>query len=176
MKRFYRINQYIQVKEVRVVDETGKQLGVLPLQEALFISRQRELDLVEVAPDAKPPVCKIIDFKKFKYQESKKEQAGKKKTKKQDIKEIRFTPFIAENDFQIRVKRAKEFLQEGDKVKLTVKFVGRQITRRDFGTNVLNKAIAKLTEFAKLESEPKWQGKLLMTVLKPIKNVKNKNT
>ncbi len=176
MKRFYRINQFIQAKEVRVVDEKGKQLGVLPLQEALFTAKQKELDLVEVAPNAKPPVCKIIDFKKFKYQESKKEQAGKKKSKKQDIKEIRFTPFIAENDFRMRVERAKEFLKEGDKVKLTVKFVGRQITRKDFGTNVLNKALDQLKELAKVETEPKWQGKLLTTVLKPIKNVQIKDT
>ncbi|OGD62579.1 translation initiation factor IF-3 [Candidatus Beckwithbacteria bacterium RBG_13_42_9] len=169
MKRFYRINQYVRAPQVRVVDEKGEQLGVISLDEALFKARQRHLDLVEVAEKANPPVCKIIDFKKFKYQEDKKEQAGKKKSKQQEVKEFRLTPFIAQNDFEIRIKRAMETLTTGDKVKLTVKFVGRQITRKEFGENLLKKAIEKLREVSKVESPPKWQGKLLSLVLKPNK-------
>jgi len=138
------------------------------LDEALFKARQQNLDLVEVAEKAKPPVCKIIDFKKFKYQESKKEQAGKRKNKQQDVKEFRFTPFIAQNDFEMRVKRARKMLEGENKVKLTVKFVGRQMTRKEFGQNLLTKAIDQLKEISVVETAPKWQGRLLSTVLKPV--------
>ena len=138
----------------------------MPTQEALFKARQKGLDLVEVASKANPPVCKIIDFKKFIYQENKKARTGKKK-KKQGLKGIRFTPFIASKDFEVRVNRAKEFLTDGYKVKLTVKFVGRQITRKQFGYDLLKKAIQQLEEISKVESEPKLQGKLLMMVLSP---------
>lgn len=169
IKRFYRLNQYIQAPSLRVLDEKGVQLGVMSRDEALFRARQAGLDLVEVAPEAKPPVCKIIDFKKFKYQEDKKQKAGQKKAKASETKEIRFTPFIAKNDFDIRLKRAREFLGEGDKVRLTVKFMGRQITKKQFGYELLNKALTNLKDLAVVEVEPKWQGRLLMMVLKPIK-------
>lgn len=180
MRRFYRINQYIQAKEVRVIDESGKQIGIFSKDEALFKARQKGLDLVEVAPNANPPVCKIIDFKKFKYLENKKQRAGKKKGVKQDTKEVRFTPFIAQNDFNIRIEKTKEFLKEGNKVRLTVKFVGRQITRKQFGYELLKKAIEQLKEFANVEGEPKWQGRLLTINLSPLKkspkeNAKTKN-
>ena len=168
IKRFYRINQYIEAPKVRVISEKGEQIGVIKLDEALFKARQQNLDLVEVAEKAKPPVCKIIDFKKFKYQESKKEQAGKRKNKQQDVKEFRFTPFIAQNDFEMRVKRAKKTLEGENKVKLTVKFVGRQMTRKEFGQNLLVKAIDQLKEISVVETAPKWQGRLLSTVLKPV--------
>ena len=154
---------------MRVVDEKGEQLGVVPIGEALFKARQAGLDLVEVAPEAKPPVCKIINFKKFKYQEDKKARAGSKKSKQSETKEVRFTPFIAQNDFDIRVKRAKEFLEDGDKVRLSVKFLGRQITRRQFGYDLLNRVNQQLKDITKVESEPKWQGRILMMVLAPIK-------
>lgn len=124
------------------------------------------MDLVEVAPNADPPVCKLIDFKKFKYQEKKKLRAGKK-GKKRDLKQIRFTPFIARKDFEVRVNRAKEFLNQGHKVRLAVRFVGRQITRKQFGYDLLKNAVKQLDELAKVESEPKFQGRLLMTVLTP---------
>lgn len=149
-----------------MVDEKGKQLGVIPIQEALFLSRQKGFDLVEVASSAKPPVCKIIDFKKFKYQEDKKLKAGQK-GKRQEIKEIRFTPFIAKNDYLIRLNRVKEFLTDGHKVRLTVKFIGRQITRKQFGYDLLKKAVTELEAISKVESEPKLQGKLLTMVLTP---------
>lgn len=152
-----------------MVDEKGAQLGVINIGEAVFRARQAGLDLVEVAPQAKPPVCKIIDFKKFRYQEEKKQRAGYKKNKGGDTKEIRFTPFIAQNDFELRLKRAKEFLSEGDKVRLTVKFIGRQITKKQFGYELLQKSLASLGTLAAVEVEPKWQGRLLMMVLKPTK-------
>lgn len=135
--------------------------------EALFHARKAGLDVVLVAEKANPPVAKIIDFKKFKYQEDKKEQAGKKKAKQQEVKEFRFTPFIAPNDFEMRVKRARKFLEKDDKVKLTVKFIGRQITRKEFGEELLKKATDLLEEVSAVESPPKWQGRLLTTTLRP---------
>jgi len=138
-------------------------------EEALFKANQKGIDLVEVAPDAKPPVCKLIDFKKFKYQEDKKQREGKKKGIKQETKEIRFTPFIAQNDFSVRIEKAKDFLSQQNLVKLTVKFVGRQITRKQFGFDLLQKAIDQLKDYGKVVEEPKWQGKLLFISLNPIK-------
>ncbi|OGD54529.1 translation initiation factor IF-3 [Candidatus Beckwithbacteria bacterium RBG_13_35_6] len=169
MKRFYRINQYILSPSVRVVDEKGSQVGVMPTQEAIFKARQKGLDLVEVAPEAKPPVVKIIDFKKFKYQEDKKFREGKKKGIKQNTKEVRFTPFIAKNDFEVRIKKVIDFLGEGNNVKLSVKFVGRQFTRKEYGYKLLNEALDKLKGYGRTQDEPKWQGRLLTTTLSPFK-------
>ncbi|MBI4034889.1 MAG: translation initiation factor IF-3 [Candidatus Chisholmbacteria bacterium] len=157
---------------MRVVDDKGQQLGVLTTQAALDKARELGLDLVEVAPTANPPVAKIVDFAKFKYQQKQKEAGGKKKSKSQDIKEIRFTPFIAPNDFQIRINKAIDFLKGGDKVRLVVKFVGRQITHQEFGDNLLAKATGILSQFATVQNPPSLRGKLLMTVLTPTK--KNK--
>ena len=150
-KTFYKINHHIKEPEVRVVDETGAQVGVLTTKEAVASAKKKNLDLVLVAPNAKPPVAKIVDFSKFKYEQKQKHKSGKKKTKSVDIKEIRFTPFIAEGDYNIRIKRAIEFLKDGNKVKLNVKFVGRQITRKQFGQDLLNKAIEELSEYATVE-------------------------
>ena len=135
--------------------------------EALFKARQAGLDLVEVASNTNPPVCKIIDFKKFKYQEDKKQRAGKKKNKAGETKEIRFTPFIAKGDYDLRIRRAKGFLKEGEKVRLTIRFVGRQITRKQFGYDLLKKVNTTLGEISKVEVEPKWHGRMLSMVLKP---------
>jgi translation initiation factor IF-3 len=136
-------------------------------QKAVDQAQQKGLDLVLVAPNAKPPVAKIVDFAKFKYQQKQKHKSGKKKTKNVDIKEIRFTPFIAEGDFNFRIKKAREFLEDGNKVKLNVKFVGRQITRKQFGQDLLNKAIEQLSDLATIEREPNFQGKILSTQLQP---------
>jgi translation initiation factor IF-3 len=127
------------------------------------------MDLVEVTDKATPPVCRIIDFRKFRYNEQKKDQSGRKKGKSQDIKEVRFTPFIGRGDFDSRIKKIRSFLEEGDKVKLTVKFVGRQITRKDFGDRIMNEALVAVEDIAKVESEPTLQGKMLAMVIKPRK-------
>lgn len=141
-------------------------------REALELASQEGTDLVEVASKTNPPVAKLIDFAKFKYQEKRKQLEGKKKSKGQDLKVIRFTPFIAQNDFQIRVKRAREFLEEGDKVVLVVKFVGRQITRKEFGFDLIKKAYIELQEISTMEREPSLKGKLLTTTLSPTKKKK----
>ncbi len=172
-RKFYRINHYIQADQVRVVDEAGKQIGVLSLGEALKKANQVGLDLIEVAPKAKPPVCKIIDFKKFKYLESKKQKEERKKAKKGEIKEIRFRPFIAKKDLEFRLARAEEFLKEGHKLKVTVRFFGREITRKQFGYDLLKKIIGQLSSLSAIEQEPKFFGRQLTMTLSPLKGGQN---
>lgn len=170
--KFYQINQYIRADELRVIDSDSKQVGVLPREEALEMAKAKGLDLVEIAPKAKPPVAKIIDFKKFKYLEAKKEREAKSKSGKVELKEVRFTPFIAQGDFESRMGRIRDFFQNGDRVKVVVKFTGRQITRTDFGRKVLDRIVTELEEEAKPDGEAKLQGKQLYLILNPIK--KNK--
>lgn len=172
-KPFFRINHFIQAREVRAVDEEGKQIGVMTLNQALKEARKKKLDLVEIAPKAKPPVCKIVDFKKFKFLEAKKRKAEKKKAKKVEIKEVRLTPFIAENDFNFRIERAEEFLKEGDKVKISVFFRGREMTKKNFGYELLKKALIRLSAFAEVEIEPKFAGRKLEMSLVPAKGGQN---
>ena len=174
MKKFYKVNQYIKSQEVRVITD-GENLGVIPLAEALFKAKQQGKDLVQVTDSVIPPVCKIIDFQKFRYQEQKKDQSGKKKGKTQEIKEVRFTPFIGRGDFESRLKKIKGFLEDGDKVKITVKFTGRQITRKDFGNRVMDNALEELGDICKVEQTPKLQGKMLFMIIKPTGNLNQKN-
>jgi len=175
MKKFYKINQYITAPELRIVGPDEKQIGVMKRDEAIFKARQMGMDLVLVADKAKPPVARIIDFNKFKYQQQQKQKESKKKTKATDQKEIRFTPFIAQKDFQTRIDRIKEFLTDGHKIKITVKFTGRQITRKDFGFELLKKAANELVEFGTQETMPKLQGKLLWTTISPLKKQPESN-
>ncbi len=175
-KKFYRINQYIQAKEVRLVDEKGKQIGVLAKEKALKQAQSAGLDLVEVAPNAKPPVCKIIDFKKFKFLESKRQQQDKKKSKKVELKVVQLSPFIAENDLNYRLKKAEEFLKEGDKVKISIVFKGRQITKKDFGYKLMERILEELKPFSEIDFEPKFVGRKLEMTLKPVKGGKSGKT
>lgn len=167
--KFYRINQYIQAKEVRVVDETGKQIGVMPIFAAIQKAREAGVDLVEVASGAKPPVAKIINFKKFKYLEAKKEKEEKKGIKGGELKEVRLSPFIAQNDLNTRIRKIKNFLEENNKVKVVVRFSGREITKKDFGYRVVNQVLENLAELAEKDSEPKFQGRDLFLTLSPKK-------
>lgn len=173
--KYHKINQYITDPQLRVIGADEKQIGVMTRDEALFKAKQQGLDLVMVAESAKPPVVKIIQFSKFKYQQDQKVKEGKKKDKTQDVKEIRFTPFIGQKDFDTRIERIKDFLSHGHKVRLTVKFTGRQITRKDFGDVVLKKASHALVEFGTQETEPKMQGKLMWVSFGPKKNIIKKN-
>lgn len=174
--KFYKTNQYIQATELRVVDETGKQIGVLSRDEAIREAVARGLDLVEIAPMAKPPVGKIIDFKKFKYQEAKKEREGSKKSGKVELKEIRFTPFIAQGDMSSRIERIKEIMGDGDRVKIVVKFSGRQITRVEFGHELIKKVLGQLEGVATADGVAKLQGKQLFLILNPSKKGKKNET
>lgn len=169
MVKYYKINQYIQAQEVRVVDEDGKQIGVMPIFNAIQKAREAGVDLIEIAPGAKPPVCKIIDFKKFKYIEAKKEQEGKKAQKGGGVKEIQLSPFIARNDFLNRIKRTREFIEENNKVKVRVRFKGREMNKKDFGFRLIAEMAKELEGIAVKENEPKFFGREISVIFGPQK-------
>lgn len=169
-KSYWRINENIQANQLRVIGPDGKQLGIFSVREALDKAREAELDLVEIAPQAKPPVAKIIDFTKFKYQQEKKEREQKLKERKgAEQKEIWLTPFMAENDFQVRLSRIKEFLEDGSRVRITVKFTGRQMGHKEFGYDIVNKVTGETKDIAKANGQPKFLGRQLMFTLSPYK-------
>lgn len=168
-RKHYRVNERIFAQNLRVLDTNGKQIGLLSTREALLKARDLGLDLVEVAPKAQPPVAKIIDFKKFLYQEAKKKREEKKKAKTSETKEIRLGPFMSDNDLSVMVRRAKDFLDDGDKVKLVVFFSGRQITHPEFGHKVLDKALDELSQVSKVERERKLEGRKLIILVSPDK-------
>lgn len=161
-KKFYNINQYIKADRLRVVDEEGEQVDVLPKEEALELAKEKGLDLVEVAPKAKPPVAKIIDFKKFQYLQNKKKKKAKKLSKKHETKELRVRPFIGENDLQFRIKKAKNYLKEGHQVRLVVQFRGREMTNQEAGHELIEKFAEAIKPFGKKSKEPKMVGHRLM--------------
>lgn len=165
--RFYRINERIFASSLRVLDEEGKQIGILSKSEALEKSRSLGMDLVEIAPTATPPVARIIDFKKFLYQEEKKKREEKKKAKTSDTKEVRLGPFMNDHDLDVMVGRAREFLSDNDKVRLVVRFTGRQMAHPEFGHKILSRAIDSLSEISKVDKEPKFEGRQLIAMLSP---------
>ena len=166
-RKFYRTNERIFALTLRVLDSNGKQIGVLPKFEALRKARELGADLVEIAPMAKPPVAKIIDFKKFLYQESKKKKEEKKKSKVSETKELRLGPFMNDHDLQVMIKRGNGFLENNDKVRLVVKFIGRQMAHPEFGKQILQKVVDALSHVSKLEKEPHFEGKQLIAILSP---------
>ena len=161
------MNETIRAREVRLIDEVGGQLGIVSLREALRIATDKELYLVNVSPTAKPPVCRIMDYGKFKYEQSKKEKEARKNQKVIEIKEIRMTPNIEEHDFQTKVKAATKFLQEGDKVKAAVRFRGREITHPGIGQAVLEKLAQELEPYGILERAPRLEGRSMIIILNP---------
>lgn len=173
-RKFYKINQYISASEVRLIDEDAKQIGVLSISDARKMSQETGLDLVEVAPLAKPPVVKLIEFTKFKYQESKKLKAEKKGIKGGEMKEVQMTPFISDNDYDTGIKKSIRFLTTGNKVKLSIKFQGRQIQRKEFGYNLIDKFKTDLKDYGSPEGEAKLIGKRLLFTLAPTKKTKVK--
>ena len=171
-QKFYKINQRIIAPQIRVLAADGKQIGVLSRFDALSLARAQELDLVEVAPTANPPVAKIINFKKFLYQQEKKKKEEKRKAKVSQTKEVRLGPFMSDNDLQVMIRRGREFLEDGDKLRLVVKFRGRQITRAEFGRNVVNKVIGSLSDISKVDREPHFEGRQIIAILSPEKGKK----
>jgi len=165
-QKFYRLNQYISAPTLRVLSEEGKQIGILTREEALKKAQEEKLDLVEIAPQAKPPVAKIIDFKKFKYLEEKKEKKGQKTQK---TKEVKMRPFIGENDFNFRLKRAQEWLKEGQNVRVTVNFRGREFTQKEAGFALLEKFSQGVSSFGQPKDKPKMMGPNLFILLEPLK-------
>lgn len=160
---------------MRLLDETGKQIGVLTKQEALRLAQQEEKDLVEIAAKAQPPVVKLIDFKKFKYLEAKKDREGRKNVKHVGIKEVRLSPFMGEHDFNTRISQAGAFVGEGNQLKIAVPFRGRQLAHKEFGFEMIKKAITKLETVAKVVKEPHFEGKVLVATLAPSKEAKEEH-
>jgi len=171
-QKYYRINRQITAPNLRLLDEEGKQINVVTLAEAIQLSQESGLDLVEVASRAVPPVVKLIEYSKFKYQEAKKAKAEKKGMKGGETKEIQMTPFIGQGDYDTRIKKAKEFLATGNKVKLSIKFQGRQIQKPEFGHQLVERFKNDLAEFSAPEGTPKLIGKRLLITFTPIKKTK----
>lgn len=169
----YRINSRIFASPLRLLDNEGKQIGVVSKEEALRLAQEQELDLVEIAPTAKPPVAKLIDFNKFLYQQAKKKQEEKRKAKNSETKEIRLGPFMSDNDLQVMIRRGREFLEDGDKIRLVVRFRGRQITRSDFGRQIIQKVVDALSDISKVDREAKFEGRQMVAMLSAEKGKKS---
>lgn len=162
-----RVNEQIRIREVRVIDSDGSQLGVLPTAEALKIAEERGLDLVEISPNSRPPVCKIMDYGKFKYEQSKKNRESKKKQHVTHLKEIKMRPKIEEHDLQFKLKHAENFLSNRDKVKFTVVFRGREMEHIHRGKELLDKIIEQFSDIAIVEKEPVQVGRSISVILGP---------
>ena len=157
----------IRVSEVRLIDKDGKQLGVVPLNEAISKAGEEGLDIVEVAPNVKPPVCKIMDYNKYKYDQAKNERLAKKKQHVVHVKEIKMSSKIEEHDYQTKLNHLKKFLGRGDRAKITMYFRGREMTHVDLGRNILDRLIKDLSAVGVVEDMPKMEGKLLFMNFRP---------
>jgi translation initiation factor IF-3 len=160
-----RVNHQIRIKQIRVVDEDGSPLGVLETADAQAIANRKGLDLVEIAPNQRPPVCKIMDFGKYKYETKKKEQASKKKQHQVQVKEVRVRPKIAEHDIQVKVKRARGFFDNGDKVQVVCLLRGREMMHKDNARAVCDYVFQQLADVAKVEREPRMEGRRMIMLL-----------
>ena len=162
-----RINDAIRAREVRLIDENGQNVGVVPRSDAMERATTAGLDLVEISPDAEPPVCKILDFGKYKYQEQKKAAEARKNQKIVEIKEIKMRPGIDDHDYDVKMRAIRRFFEEGDKVKVTLRFRGREMAHQDLGMNVLRRVKADVEAISKVESEPRFEGRQMIMVLAP---------
>ncbi|NMA25163.1 MAG: translation initiation factor IF-3 [Clostridiales bacterium] len=163
----YQINEDIRDKEVRLISETGEQLGVMPIERALEIAAERELDLVKIAPGSNPPVCKIMDYGKYRFEQSKREKEAKKNQHVMEIKEIRMSPSIGLNDFNVKLKTGQRFLREGDRLKVTVRFRGREMAHTNLGEELLRNFAAQCTEISTMDRSPKLEGRSMSMFLSP---------
>jgi translation initiation factor IF-3 len=170
-KKQTRINGEITTPEIRLVGVEGEPLGIVKIYDALRQAEEADLDLVEIAPTAQPPVCKIMDYGKFKYQESKKQHEAKLKQKQVQIKEIKFRPGTDEGDYEIKLRNLIKFLEEGDKTKITLRFRGREMAHQEIGMNQLRRVAADLAELAVVEQFPKMEGRQLVMMLAPKKKI-----
>ena len=164
------MNEQIRDKEIRLIDENGEQLGIVATKDAQLMASQKNLDLVKISPNAVPPVCKIMDFGKFKYEVAKKEKESKKKQKVVVVKEIRLRPVIEINDLKTKAKMTCKFLEAGDKVKVAVRFRGRELGHKEIGYQVINKFIELLEDAGTPDKEPKFEGNNLILMIEPKKN------
>ncbi len=162
-----KINDAIRAREVRLIDENGQNIGVVSKFDALARAQEAGLDLVEVSPDAEPPVCKILDFGKYKYQEQKKAAEARKHQKIVEIKEIKMRPGIDDHDYDVKMRAIRRFFEEGDKVKVTLRFRGREMAHQHLGMDVLKRVKSDVEPIAKVESEPRFEGRQMVMVLAP---------
>ncbi len=172
-KEEHRLNERIRVPQVRLIDELGNQVGVVPTYEALQMARDRGLDLMEVSPNAQPPVCKICDYGKFKYEKKKKEQVAKKKQTVIKVKEIQLRPQTEEHDLDYKFKNVRQFLEDGDKAKITIMFRGREITYVDQGFKIMKQLAELVKDVGAVEAPPKIEGKKLIMILAPASSKKS---
>src|SRR6185295_4656506 len=163
----FRINNRIRAPQVRLIDDEGVQLGIVTLREALTIAEQRGLDLMEVAPNAVPPVCRVLDYGKFRYEQTKKEREARKHQKQAELKEVRLKPKTDDHDLEIKAKQARKFLMSGDKVKFTVRFRGREMAHPDIGREMLEQIAEDLRDVATIEQRPLMEGRALSLLLAP---------
>ncbi len=164
-----RINELIEVPEVRLVDADGNMVGVVPLETALADADAAGLDLVEVSPNAEPPVCKILDYGKYKYEDQKRKAEARKKQKTIDVKEIKMRPGIDEHDYDVKMRAMRRFLDDGDKVKVTLRFRGREMAHQELGLKVLHRVRDDIEELGKIEQTPKMEGRQMIMVVAPVK-------
>ncbi len=162
-----RINRQIRISPVRVIGDDGEQLGIMPVDEALTTAEEKGLDLVEVAPDSRPPVVRIMDYGKFKYEQARKARTAKKKQHNVHLKEVKFRPGIEEHDIDFKLRHARRFLEEGNKVKATMMFRGRQMAHPELGREVLLRVAGELDDVGKMESQPVLEGRNMVMVLAP---------
>jgi translation initiation factor IF-3 len=168
LKKKYRVNEQIKAKEVRLIDPNGKQIGIVSLSEALRYAEDYGLDLVEIAPTANPPVCKIMDFGEFLYQEAKKAKEAKKKQKQIEIKEIKLSPKTDKHDLEVKIRHILRFLEDENKVRIRIVFKGREIAHPEMADRVLQAILEAVKDKAQIESPPKIEGKQMITVIAPI--------
>lgn len=161
------INEEIREREVRVIDADGTQLGIMATKDALRIAQEKELDLINIAPQAKPPVCKILDYGKYRFEQAKREKEAKKKQKVIEVKEVRLSPNIEDHDMETKARMAVKFLQGGDKVKVSVRFRGRELTRTEVGKVVLDQFVKSIADYAEVEKTPKMEGRSMVMFLMP---------
>jgi translation initiation factor IF-3 len=155
----------IKAKEIRVVANDG-QIGIMDIESALKIAEERDLDLVEISPGAEPPVCKIMDYKKFKFEQGKKQRKAKKQQTTLSLKEIRMRPMINTHDYEFKKRNARKFIDNGDKVKVTIRFRGREFSRQDLGMSLLNRFASELQDIAKVETQPRMDGRQMVMILR----------
>jgi translation initiation factor IF-3 len=166
-----RINERIRVPEVRLIDETGQQIGVMRTDQALRYAQDRDLDLVEVAPEARPPVTRVLDYSKYKYEQAQKQKQARKKQQNIVVREIKFRPKIAENDYSVKKGHVERFLRHKDKVKVTIMFRGREVTHPERGLEILDRLAGELSELAVIEQRPQQDGRNMTMMLGPSKAV-----
>ena len=161
------INEEIRDREVRLIDENGTQLGVVSSKDALNMAHEKDLDLVKIAPQANPPVCKIMNYSKYKFDQAKREKDARKKQKVMEVKEVRMTPNTEEHDLNTKVQSAVKFLKKGDKVKVSVRFRGRELSRTEIGKVVLDEFAERISEFGDIEKAPKMEGRSMVMFVAP---------